>query len=262
VRRTTLKQPKVEENGARTDYRFSCVLRVNGEKQRLEREGSTQRSFYEPWLIGGVRVWFDAVGDIFDFLTEHHGQCRPKKHARFAFKDASLRICSEVLNPWCPLPEAGLRIEDCYCGEDCWLGVYNGASAHGGLDINHPRGTPLWVPINLDDQYYFNSLAAGPQQQPLARHPPLARWLAVDTPGAPHDGVDRAGTRTAPGRPAVCLRGWGAAWGRGSQPLRLQGSRRRRYCAARPLDSRLADVYMDLEANQNAVSATGERKDE
>jgi hypothetical protein len=161
ILRTTLKQPKVEEEGARTDYTFACVLRVNGRECRLEREVSTQRSFYEPWLLDGVLVWLDAVDDVFDFLQETHGDCRPKKHARFAVQDASLRICPERLHPWCPLPEGGLRIEDCYRGEDCWLGAYNGASAHGGLDINHPKGTPLWAPLDIHDHFYFNSLEMG-----------------------------------------------------------------------------------------------------
>jgi hypothetical protein len=41
------------------------------------------------------------------------------------------------------------------------MGAYDGASAHGGLDINHPPGTPLWAPIDLDDQFYFQSVATG-----------------------------------------------------------------------------------------------------
>ena len=139
VLRTSLARLKVEENAGRTDYRFECVLRINGREHTLEREVSSQRSFYEPWELAGVRIWFDAVQDIFAFLAEAHGDCRPRKQARFAFQDASLGICPEDLHPWCPLPEGGLRIENCYRGEDCWLGAYNGASAHGGLDINHPR---------------------------------------------------------------------------------------------------------------------------
>jgi hypothetical protein len=122
---------------------------------------STQRSFYEPWLIGGVRIWFDAVDNIFEFLTEAHGECRPQRHARFAVQDESLGICPETLHAWCPLPEGGLRIGNCYRGEDCWLGAYNGASAHGGLDLNHSKGTPLWAPVDIHDHFYFNSLELG-----------------------------------------------------------------------------------------------------
>lgn len=180
VLRTTLKQVKIEENGGRTDYRFACVLNVDGEDHRLEREVSTQQSFYEPWLIHGMRIWLDAVDDIFAFLTESHGECRPAKHARLALQDASLRICPELLHPWCPLPESGLKIEDCYRGEDCWLGAYNGASAHGGLDINHPRGTPLWSPLEVHDHYYFNSLAMGHNNnrwRGIHRWPDGAEWI-------------------------------------------------------------------------------------
>jgi len=177
---TTLKQLKVEENAARTDVGFACVLKINGKEHTLEREVSTQRSFYEPWEIDGVTIWFDAVQDIFEFITETHGDCRPHKQARFALQDATLRICPETLHPWCPLPEIGLRIENCYRGEDCWLGAYNGASAHGGLDINHPKGTPLWAPLDMDDQLYFNSLKMGHNNnrwRGIHRWPNGAEWI-------------------------------------------------------------------------------------
>ena len=177
---TTLKQLKVEEDGARTDYCFNCVLKINGQEHVLERELSTLRSFYEPWEIQGIRIWLDAVQDIFEFLTETHGDCRPRKHARLAFQDASLSICPEPLHPWCPLPPGGLRIEDCYRGEDCWLGAYNGSSAHGGLDINHPKGTPLWAPLDMDDQFYYKSVATGHYNNDwrgIRRWPNGAEWI-------------------------------------------------------------------------------------
>ena len=180
VLRSSLKQLKIEEDAARTDYCFNCVLRINGREHTLEREVSTQRSFYEPWEIDGLRIWFDAVKDIFDFLAEAHGECQPRKHARFGIQDASLRICPERLHPWCPLPEGGLRIKDCYRGEDCWLGAYNGASAHGGLDINHPKGTPLWAPLDIDDHFYLESLKMGHNNnrwRGLHRWPNGAEWI-------------------------------------------------------------------------------------
>lgn len=173
VLRTSLKQLKVEEHAARTDYNFTCVLKINGCEHTLKREVSSQRSFYEPWEINGLRIWFDAVQDIFEFLAEAHGECCPRKHARFAIQDASIRICPEPIHPWCPLPEGGLKIEQCYRGEDCWLGAYNGASAHGGLDINHPAGTPLWAPFDIDDHFYFNSVKMGHNNN---RWRGLRRW--------------------------------------------------------------------------------------
>lgn len=161
ILRTTLRRLRHEEEGARTDYAFYAVLRVNGREHVLDREISTPRSFYEPWNIEGVHIWLDTVDDIFEFLAETHGPCRPRKRVRLALQDAHLGIAPESLHPWCPLPPGGLRIEDCYRGENCWLGAYNGASAHGGLDINHPRGTPLWAPVDIDDHELFNSLRAG-----------------------------------------------------------------------------------------------------
>jgi hypothetical protein len=168
---TTLKQPGVAEPGAKTVYRFWADVVIEGRSLRLEREVGTQRSFYEPWEVAGMRIWLDAVDAIFDFMQETHGACRlmangslrlpAYRQGRFAIQDASARICPELLHPWCPLPQPMMRIEDCYRGEDCWLGAYDGASAHGGLDINHPRGTPLWAPLDIHDHFYFNSLEMG-----------------------------------------------------------------------------------------------------
>jgi len=168
---TDLKELKVEESAAKTEIKFWCDIKVNGASYTLEREISTPKSFYEPWVIDGVRLWLDAVDDIFDYLVETHTECRTNKVAkspavrykdvRFALQEEGKRICPEKLALWCPLPEKGLRIEDCYRGEDCWLGAYNGASAHGGLDINHPSGTPLYAPVDVDDNFLYNSLEMG-----------------------------------------------------------------------------------------------------
>jgi hypothetical protein len=158
---TTVKEPKVQQRGAVTNYHFRCGLEIDGVAIEISREVATQRSFYEPREVMGLRIWFDACDNIFDFLTEEHGICRPRKRARFAIQDAQLSICPVLLHPWCPLPAGGLRVEDCYNGEDVWLGAYFGAAAHGGLDINHPAGTPIWTPIEIDDHFLFDSLAKG-----------------------------------------------------------------------------------------------------
>lgn len=153
---STLTTPKVEERGAVTNYRFTCVLEIDGVEAWIVREVGTQKSFYEPNVLMGMRIWFDTCDDIFNFLTETHGKCRGRKKTRCAIQDASLEICPTLLHPWCPLPEGGLRIEDCYNGEDCWLGAYFGCAAHGGLDINHPSGTPIYAPFAIDDHYLFD----------------------------------------------------------------------------------------------------------
>lgn len=158
---TTLPEPRVEYHSAVTFYAFHAVLEVNGETHRMDREVPTWRSFYEPWEIDGLTIWLDAVEDIFTFLLEAHGPCKPRKAARLAVQETGRRICPDPVHTWCPLRGEGLRIVDCYTGEDCWMGPYFGAAAHGGLDINHPSGTPIWAPLRIDDHAYFNSLAMG-----------------------------------------------------------------------------------------------------
>ena len=142
-------------------YRFWARLTIDGATLELNRYVGTQDCFYAPWEFNGLRIWLDAVDEIFQILEETHGSCRPRKRARLAFQDASLRICPTPLHPWCPLPGGGLRLTDCYRGEDCWLGPYDGCSAHAGLDINHPAGTPLWTPIAVDDHRLVAAVARG-----------------------------------------------------------------------------------------------------
>ncbi len=158
---STLKVPRQGERKGRTNFRFHCDLLFNGSPLRIEREVSSRNSFYEPVTVDGLQIWFDAAVAIFEFLYEKHGPCRPEKAARFAFQESGLSVAPDKVHPWCPLPPGGLRIEDCYNGEDCWLGAFSGVDAHGGLDINHPAGTPLYAPFDLDDQYLYQRVANG-----------------------------------------------------------------------------------------------------
>jgi hypothetical protein len=146
---------------ARMVLRMHATILVDGDHYELVRFVGSQRSFYEPWEIAGLRIWFDACDELFQYLRENHGECRPRKRARFAIQSGDRRICPPLLHPWCPLPDGRLRIGNAYAGSDCWMGPYMGGEAHGGLDINHPAGTPIWAPFALDRQRLFNSLVEG-----------------------------------------------------------------------------------------------------
>jgi PKD repeat protein len=164
VRELTLRKTSAEillKDKGGTLYHFTCHVTVDGHEMFMERYVGCQESFYEPYVINGMRIWFDAVADIFDFLSETHGECKPVKQARFAIADASVPICPEEVKPWCPLARDFIDIKDCYNGDDCWMGAYDGVEAHGGLDINHPRGTEIYTPISVDDQYFYNSITRG-----------------------------------------------------------------------------------------------------
>jgi len=150
-----------EADLGRTMYHFTCQVRIDGHPMTMERYVCSQETFYEPYVVNGMRIWFDAVKDIFDFLEEKHGACRPRKNARFALQDAQCPICTQEIVSWCPDEGNYVDVGRCYNGDDPWMGPYLGVDAHGGLDINHAKGTPLWAPIDFDDQFYFNSLQAG-----------------------------------------------------------------------------------------------------
>ncbi|MEZ0266731.1 MAG: hypothetical protein ACAI43_18540 [Phycisphaerae bacterium] len=150
-------------------YAFECLLVVNGNQHRIRREVGTQASFYEPTPIDGVNVWFDAASCAFKedggFMAEKDWTlglvCQPSHKARFVVHETGLPVCPDPIGPWYPNPANRLDIRDCYDGKDCWMGPYQGASAHCGLDINMKAGTILSAPIAFDDHYLFHSTAAG-----------------------------------------------------------------------------------------------------
>ncbi len=150
-------------------YAFSCAVRINGHDYTLRREVGTQASFYEPWEIDGLHLWFDAAACIFTqaggFMVEKDWRggllCAPDHAARFVVQEADLPLCPEPLHPWYPNPTGRLDIRDCYHGEDCWMGPYGGIAAHCGLDINMPAGTVLTAPLSCDDHCLIRSTAAG-----------------------------------------------------------------------------------------------------
>jgi len=158
---TTLDTLKKGDHGDGTIYSMSCQIEIDGQSMELVKYVPVQKSFYEPYVINGLRIWFDALANLSNYFNENHGECLPTKDARFAFQDATLPISPKKLSNWCPLPQNNLDIDDAYRGDDTWLGTYFGSDLHGGLDINMPSNTPLWAPIDFDEHYYFNSLKAG-----------------------------------------------------------------------------------------------------
>ncbi len=152
-----------------TAYTFECDVQINGKAHHLRREVGTQGSFYEPWEVEGVRLWFDAASCIFKdeggFMLEKDWSlgflCKPNHKARFAVQEAGMPVCPEPLKRWYPNDSGRIDIRQCYNGEDCWMGPYGGNEAHCGLDINMKAGTTLFAPISFDNHYLFNSTAAG-----------------------------------------------------------------------------------------------------
>jgi hypothetical protein len=147
-------------------YQFCCDVRIDGQPITLRRYVCSQESFYEPYVVSGLRIWPDTVRAVFDLIPVRyprpgHLQCVPRKAARFAIQDATLRICPEPTHPWLDEPQDYIDVGRCYNGDDCYLGAYLGQACHVGLDINHPAGSLLLAPIRFDTHAYFNSLAAG-----------------------------------------------------------------------------------------------------
>ena len=172
----------LERNRGGIVYAFSADIRMDGHPMTLLRYVGTQESFYEPYVINGMRIWLDCVKAIFDKVPMRYPQTgnlrgRPRMDARFAIQDATLPICPEPMKPWYPNDTYFIDVGRCYNGDDCWLGAYLGQACHRGMDINHARGEPLWAPIGFDNQYNFDSLAAGDNNN---RWRAIRRWASGD----------------------------------------------------------------------------------
>ncbi len=157
-------------------YSMNCKIMADGQELNLKRIVSAQQSYYTPWHINGVTLFFDAVKVIDSFIKDHHGSADgssyPKKDVRFAFIEYEDDFSPQPLKPWYPNNKNYISIKDAYGGADSWLGGFKKDEAHNGLDINIPNNTALWAPIDFDDQYYFESLAKGDNNN---------RWMAIKT---------------------------------------------------------------------------------
>jgi len=147
-------------------YRFDCRVRADGQLVTLRRFACSQECFYEPYVVNGVRIWPDIVKDVFDLIPvrypkEGNLKCVPRKDARLAIQDASMRVCPQETQPWLDEPQGSIDVGRCYNGDDCYLGPYLGRACHVGMDINHRKGSRLFAPVDFDTQAYFNSLKGG-----------------------------------------------------------------------------------------------------
>ncbi len=142
-------------------FKMECQINIDGQNLNMIRYVPAQESFYVPYNVNGLRIWFDALKSLDQLYKENHGDCVPKKHVRLALHDATLPICTEEITNWCSIPDDFPNVNLSYRGEDTWLGTYFGTDLHGGLDINMPSNSSLWAPISLDYNYIFNSIKSG-----------------------------------------------------------------------------------------------------
>ncbi len=161
---TNLREPRKAQPDGGTLYEIRAKVKIDGHSLTLVRYVGSQESFAEPYVINGMRLWLDAVSDAFQFMADNHGGqagCAMLRRARFAANDARDALAPVELHPWTPFERLRLDIAECYNGDDPYMGAYQGAECHAGLDINQTKGTPLFAPIDIDDHHLFNSLAAG-----------------------------------------------------------------------------------------------------
>lgn len=153
----------LQANGG-TICEFSCKVLVDGHIMTMQRYLPTQESYYEPYIINGMRIWFDAVKDYFNFFSLKHGWCEPRADARFAVSDATDPVAPDLVE-WYPIDNPFLDVNDSYLGDDVWMGPFMGVEPHGGMDVNTPRGTPLFTPFEItkeDNQWLSTNFEPKP----------------------------------------------------------------------------------------------------
>ncbi len=105
-------------------YQMEAELLCDGQPLRLQRIVSAQQSYYEPYHLNGVTVFFDAVSDIKAFIQDNHGSSGsrsfPRKKCRLAFIEMGDAFASQPLRPWLPLAENYLDVTQSYEGADTW----------------------------------------------------------------------------------------------------------------------------------------------
>lgn len=157
-------------------YSFECRFLADGQPLTLRRYVCSQETFYEPWVINGVRLWLSSSASVFKLVPIRY----PEDHDKFdadavvVVQDATLPICPESPRPWFPLDKAFIDVGTCYNGDDPFLGPYLGQACHVGLDINMRKGTPLFAPIRFDDQWIFSG---GHRWRGIRKWPNGEEWI-------------------------------------------------------------------------------------
>ena len=165
IMRTNILDLTVEQHDGGTVMQFSCKVLIDGHEMTMQRYLPTQESFYEPYVINGMRIWFDAVQDYFEFFTLKHGWSKPRADARFAVSDALDPVAPDMAM-WYPNDRHYINVKNSYLGGDVWMGPYLGGSPHDGLDINTPKGTSLFSPVSItdmDDQWLLVGFEPKPE---------------------------------------------------------------------------------------------------
>lgn len=161
---TNLRQLRAKQRDGGTLYEMRARVRVDGHPLDLVRYVGSQETLAVPYVINGMRLWLDAVRDALSLMSDDHGGvagCAMSNQARFAANDLLDAVTPRPLHPWYPMKQPFLDIASCYNGDDPYFGAFEGAECHAGLDLNMPMGSPLWAPVDIEDHYLFNSLAAG-----------------------------------------------------------------------------------------------------
>ncbi|MFC1715265.1 PKD domain-containing protein [Candidatus Poribacteria bacterium] len=176
IMRTNVIDPAKWQKDGGSLYQFTCRVLIDGHEMTMQRYLPCQESFYEPYVINGMRIWFDAIQEYFWPFKLTHGDYWPMGHAVFAVSDATDPVGPDMVM-WYSNEHDFINVEDCYVGDNVWIGAHLGVAPHIGMDINMPKGTPLYAPIDFNYQWLFNAVPRWPYSNRMWAH--NNRWRGI-----------------------------------------------------------------------------------
>jgi len=65
---STLDDLEEKKRGAGVIYSMSCKVNIDGQEMTMKKYIPVQQSYYEPYIVNGMRIWYDGnaeAGEIF-----------------------------------------------------------------------------------------------------------------------------------------------------------------------------------------------------
>ena len=173
-----------------TKYSFTQSYRIDGVERSFTYVAPSDDFVNAvPFEVDGLDFYPDAVldsyGDAGGFLSENGyryiaATCRPMRRARLVLQDRSLRLVPARVRACFAGAERPLQAKNCYDGRNCWAGPTcddpaNAGETHCGLDVNMPGSTPVFSPLDFQEQRYLSRTTRGDANN---RWRGVRRWSA------------------------------------------------------------------------------------
>lgn len=123
-------------------YSFDCHLRADGQPLLLRRYVCSQETFYEPWVLNGVRLWLSSSKSVFQLVPMRYPETHHKLDADaiIVLQDATMPICPQPMKLWFSMRRHFIDVGTCYNGDDRMARPLLGAGLSCGAGHQHVQG--------------------------------------------------------------------------------------------------------------------------